>query len=282
MSITLAHDLYVTSTVMMSPSVGLTTHELKPALLMLASCHTDLGKSARASDGAETAESREHSLRAQERFRQVYGPYVPPHQVDDNDAAAKFSMDTLADASTRQRGYLQDASNLAMCHSADDITLYEGYSSTSSSQGQIGILEREICVLRDRQKHFTHQLNDLHVSKRELEDELRSERDTRRHLERQLDSASQELSDAAEREKHASERCVCMESRMEELKQEVARLKREAEAKVQERDKKVRECFGKLGNLFLRAAKGEVKDSTMTAAFAHCGSAIPDEGVAES
>ncbi|OBZ68108.1 hypothetical protein A0H81_11806 [Grifola frondosa] len=251
---------------MTSASVGMSAGELKPAFLMLSSCHSDLAKLSRTPDGSDTEESREHLGKAKAALQQVYGLHIPRAQTDAEYAASKASMDpsVLADPS-HNRECLTDKSNIRRSSSASQ----KEKEDESAPRTSVRMLEREIQSLRDRHVNHTQWLNQARVTKRKLEDDLSEERHVRRKLERQLDHATEDAVGARRGEKFALEQCRLevesrrrAEERAEQLRDDAMRMQRSLEEKLAEsgeRERKARECFAKLGMLFMKAAKGEME-----------------------
>ncbi|KAI0915742.1 hypothetical protein AcV5_003580 [Taiwanofungus camphoratus] len=271
--------------VMLSPSVGLALQDLKPAFLMLSSCYMDLVKQTRASDGTDTAESREHARKATECLQQVYGVNVPPVQATSEYAPSKSSMDVstlvVESEASRSRGYLANTSNLPAAERREPIDPEhhrENAALQPQSSSHIQMLEREIQALRDQQANNVAYVSRARSAKRKLEDDLDEERRTRRKLERQLDEAGKELAGARRGENFALEQCRAeVESRRRaelsagELRDEVASVRQEMKERLEEckqSERRARECFGKLGVLFLKAANGEVEGGVWKGAFA--------------
>ncbi|CAL1707897.1 unnamed protein product [Somion occarium] len=239
--------------VMTSPVVGIPERELKPAFLMLSSCHTDLAKRARIASGPEDDGRREHLRKAQECLQKVYGKNVP--SSDDKPLAAPQAS----------RGYLINAGNL---QSNDPFaTVQDDRTPTKSGGRTINDLERENQSLRDRHRNLGKSLSQANVAKRKAENDLDDERHLRRKAERDLAGVQQELSSARRSERFALEQCRRevenrrkAEERAAKLKDELVKVKHDLEISgegIAEKERRARECFGRLGMIFLKAAKGE-------------------------
>lgn len=224
-----------------SPAVGLSEAELKPAFLMLSSCHTDLSRTV-ASEMAG-----EHALKAQEYLRKVYGAHTPV-------VSPSGPQDTNSHG-----GHLANTSNTER-HSPS-------IKKRMEAEGHVRILERECQSLRDRYSQTQTQLAAARVARRNAQDALEGEQDARRKLEGELEDAVRELGAARRGEKAALEQCrreVDSRRRADEravgLREEAAGLKRQLEGcgrEAGEREGRAREAFGHLAQLFARAAQGE-------------------------
>ncbi|EKM54216.1 uncharacterized protein PHACADRAFT_257909 [Phanerochaete carnosa HHB-10118-sp] len=233
--------------VMMSPAIGLTNDDLRPAFIMLASCHTDLSRDSRRSgpEGAELA--REHMEKAKKFFQVVYGTHFPS---EESPRAASL-------ASSRRLSLLQRVDRRPQDPMSPDDAV------------RIRTMEREIQSLRDKQTSYPGQLADARAAKRKVEEELDAERALRRKTEQET---SAELLSARRSAKYALEQCKRevenrrrAEERTNELRDELATVQGELTGKLREareKDRRARECFARLGSLFTKAAQGEVDDPT--------------------
>lgn len=216
---------------------------------MMSSCHSDLSKSATA-DAA-----KEHVSKAQDYLRKVYGANLPvgPPTV-------------YTRGPNGHRGSLADATNTHGENSSrEDDPKQISSRRKVIDDGYLRILEREVQSLRDKQKNNIANLAEAREDKRRFEDELSTERDARRRVERELEDATHELSGARRSEKYALEQCkreVEIRRRIEERAgDDLAILRRDMEDKGAEwadRQKRLREAFGQLGALFESASKGEM------------------------
>ena len=228
---------------MTSPSVGLEDCDLKPVFLMLASCYNELSKCSRLNGGTE---SNTHQRMAAENLQRVYGKNVPSLEH-------RLSPDL-------RRGYLTDSSNLSLHYNS-------ARSSPTEDHAHLQKLQREVQSLRDRQTHSSACLSQLRSNKRKLEDDLDAERHCRRKVERELQHSSQELSSARRAERSAAEQYRRevetrrrAEERAVELRDEVIEANKKLDIlarETTEKEWKTKDCLGKLGVLFLKAAKGE-------------------------
>lgn len=252
--------------------VGIEECQLKPAMLMLSSCHLDVRKQLRALAGSETADSKYHFEKGCEGLRCVYGAFVPPSSTSLASSHTQPLCSATAEifASTKNDGH----------HSEQPIPLTEAPrcddpASTISARfspqyAKLKILEREVRSLRDRQVDQTETLDRTRAAKRKLEDDLQTERRVRAKLERELEQAEADAFGALQGERHALERCCTevdtrrrAEVRAEEMQQEAMEVRAALEPKVAEYTKRERtftDLFGRLGVAFLKAASGDLRE----------------------
>lgn len=237
---------------------------------MLAGCYSDLSKT------ASPDVAKKHMARAQECLYKVYGANAP-----------SIAMSSIPQIRGRdgQRGHAVSSGSgpaaRSVSHGKTDHPVNQPRAS-AADESRLRVLEREVQSLRDRHTNATANLATARAAKRQLEDDLTSERDTRRKVERELADALGELNGACRGEKYAIEQCRRevdsrrrTEERAAELRDELALLRRELDAKAREtaeREKKVRETFGHLGELFARASKGE---ADLTNVWARSASSMP-------
>lgn len=138
--------------------LGLKACELRPAFLMLSSCHTELWRRTRAQDGSETETSVAHLDMSRRWLQLVYG------------LGSEDSPDTLVAVDNTSRH-------------AHDVPPEHGDITLGNIQRAYSI--RDLRVLRDSPLD-AEDLANLRCAKRRLEDEIGSERATRRRLERTL------------------------------------------------------------------------------------------------
>jgi hypothetical protein len=140
---------------------------MKPAFLMLSSCHVELWKQSRSTDGSETEISAAHLDNSCRWLQLVYGQgnleVMPKNRFGVFDAL--FPVDT----SSNQAPSVPSAGDLI----------------TAEKQRRMK-LERDLRVLRDRQALHNEELAHTRDAKRRLEYEVADERATRRRLERTL------------------------------------------------------------------------------------------------
>ncbi|KAI0633328.1 hypothetical protein C8Q77DRAFT_1057513 [Trametes polyzona] len=247
---------------------GLDALQLKPAILMQSSCHMDIARQLRAQAGAETIESKFHLAAACEGFRKIYGaftlPHTPVHQ-EPTVSAPHVSQSHVIGHCEEEVAYGRLPSTPEASSSSSvpvqPPTLTPRYS-------QVKILEREVQSLRDRQADQAALLSRIQASKRRLEDDLEAERSVRRKLERQLERAESNAVDAQKCEKSALDQCReevktrrRAEERAEEMRLEAAGVRAELEPRIAEYgewERRFKEFFGRLGIVFLKAARGEL------------------------
>jgi hypothetical protein len=140
---------------------------MKPAFLMLSSCHVELWRQARSTDGSETEISAAHLDKSCRWLQLVYGQGNP--KVTSKNRFEVF--DTLSPVDTTSSQTPSDP------FAGDPITI--------DKLRRIN-LERDLQVLRDRQALHIEELAHTREAKRCLEDEVADERATRRRLERTL------------------------------------------------------------------------------------------------
>ncbi|RPD63843.1 hypothetical protein L227DRAFT_572279 [Lentinus tigrinus ALCF2SS1-6] len=280
-------------------AIGMSMPQLRPAVLMLSSCHLDLARQLRAQSGVETAASKSHLDKACEGFRKVYGAYEPPPpyaSVDSHSAASgpvpeQASMLSDASANTATKANVNSSTDsrpelsistkaisMPRPKPADPSTPKPALRSpistppiavpspTGPRHGQLKMLEREIQALRDKQQKQHDSLERARSAKRKLEDELDREQHRRRKLENQLDKTEKAAAGAQRGEEFALEQCRAevetrrrAEDRVEELKAQIVTIEPKV-TEYEERERKTREYFGKLGVTFLKAARGEMLD----------------------
>ncbi len=240
-------NLFVTmvTLVMTSSNIGLTEDDLKPAFLMLSSCYNELSKRSQ-KDGGTSSDT--YQKMAAESLQKVYGTNLP---------IPGGSIPTAP-----RHGCLADTGNLPKQPKFVQ-------STSSEDLSRLDKMQREVQSLRDRHTHHSACLSQLRSSKRNLEEDLSEERYCRRKVERELQHASQELTSARRVARSTAEQCRReaesrrrAEERAIELRDEVMVIKKELDIlgrDAGDKERKTKECFGKLGVLFLKAAKGEIR-----------------------
>ena len=138
--------------------LGLQACELRPAFLMLSSCHTEFWRCTRAQDGSETETSTTHLDMSRRWLQLVYG------------LGAEDSPDMLVAVHNSSRR-------------AHDVPPEHGDTTLGNPQRADNV--RDLRVLRDSRLD-AEDLANLRCAKRRLEEEVGSERATRRRLERTL------------------------------------------------------------------------------------------------
>lgn len=239
---------------MTSPSIGLPESELKPAFLMLSSCHTDLAKRARSSGlGGQIRE--EHHRKAQEYLQKVYGTNTP------GDAPPSLAAP--------QPSRVVNALSL---HPTPVASGSENAGSTSATAGTSSkgptAMERELQSLRDRYQNLNKQYTETKTAKRKAEDDLEKEYRIRRKADREVSALKQEIDSSQRSERFALEQTRRevelrrkAEQRAGELKDELAKMKERlgaAEKEANEKERRAKECFNRIGMMFLKASKGDM------------------------
>ncbi|KAI0305775.1 hypothetical protein B0F90DRAFT_1701065 [Multifurca ochricompacta] len=156
----------VTTMVKVLTDLGLKECDMRPAFLMLSSCHTELWKQARSPDGSETELSAAHLDKSRRWLQLVYGPLNP-------EPTSEGSSEGL------------DPADIALGQ-AYDVSISSVHERTASSKSQRTDIEREIQVLRHNQALHVKELANTQQAKRRLEHEATNERARRRRLERVL------------------------------------------------------------------------------------------------
>ncbi|KAI0769647.1 hypothetical protein BD413DRAFT_477109 [Trametes elegans] len=253
----------VTAMIEVMLDVGMETSRLKPSLLMLSSCHMDMARRLRAEAGIETADSKYHYDTACDHLRNVYGSFIPP-SVDAatySHAACALLPPACPDDTQPKRRQRTPAASPA-------TSALRGQSPDSTPRySHAKVLEREIRSLRDRQADQAEALSRTRELKRKVEDELETERQVRRRLERQLDRAEKDAIGAEKSERVALEQCRAeVETRRwaEERAEDMRRVAVDTRATLEPRlaeygdwEGKVKGFLGKMGIVFLKAARGE-------------------------
>lgn len=274
-------------------SVGMDISQLKPAVLMLSSCHLDVACQLRMLDGTDTPESKLHRDKACDGFRQIYGDYQPdssnmnaeddshpdPNHAGPVPARTPSNANLFATVSSsalmnvgrlgppgRHPVTPETAPRIAEVRGAPGSPTTPKASQPGPSHGQIRMLEREIDSLRDKQQKYQDSLHRARTSKRKLQEELDREQHRRRKLEEELEKAENTAAVAQRGEEYALERCRAeIEARrrseecVERLQERISAIEPKV-AESEERDRKTREYFGKLGVAFLKAARGDMGD----------------------
>ena len=258
-------------------SIGMDLSQLRPAVLMLSSCHLDLARQLRAPSGEETPESKSHLDKACEGFRKVYGAFEPPppyvpvdrHSVTSAPYSARAQASVLSNATTSaatmmaQVNLASDSHSEAAVSGRDTSTPKPKSAGPSTPQpasraaagtprtspvavpsptgprhGQLKMLEREIQELRDRQQKQHDSLERARAAKRKLEDDLDREQHRRRKLESQLDKAEKNVAGAQRGEEYALEQCRAEVETRRRAEDRVKKLKE----KIATIEPKVAEC----------------------------------------
>ena len=214
---------------------------MKPAFLMLSSCHVDLWRQTRSTDGSETEISAAHLDKSCRWLQLVYGQGNP--EVTPEGRLEVFDTLSSVDTSPSQASIP-----------------FAGEPITSDERRQID-LERDLQVLRDRQALQHQELAHTREAKRRLEDEATDERATRRRLERTQRDLENKLA-KARRRVNDLQALVRMEANARRRSEQVVteeRAKRKAlEDHLKRQAQSARPLLEELTGLFQRA--GPVPD----------------------
>jgi len=153
---------------------------MRPAFLMLSSCHVELWKQTRSPDGSETETSAAHLDKSCRWLQLVYGQNNPEPMSENSSEI----LDTLSPVGPTSR------------HARGVPFAQERFASDKWQRADI---ERDLRVLRDRQALHVEELAHTREAKRRLESEANNERVTRRRLERALRDLEAKLAKAQRR-----------------------------------------------------------------------------------
>ncbi|KAN0103581.1 hypothetical protein V8E52_011844, partial [Russula decolorans] len=159
---------------------GIRECDMKPAFLMLSSCHVELWRQTRSIDGSETEISAAHLDKSCRWLQLVYGQGNP--EVMSEKRLEVF--DTLSSVDTTS----SQASRIPF---AGEPITFDKRRRTD--------LEHDLQVMSDRQALQFQELVHTREAKRRLEDEATDERATRRRLERTLHDLQTKLAKAQRR-----------------------------------------------------------------------------------
>ncbi|KAL1942503.1 hypothetical protein VTO73DRAFT_6105 [Trametes versicolor] len=258
---TLAALAVVTSMIEVMLGVGMEVSQLKPAALMLSSCHLDIAKQLRAEAGRDTTESKYHFNKGCEGLRDIYGAFDQPPSTSSEPIPFCSSFSSVLrhgdnGRSSQQRSPQEATPDSHSC--SPEATL---------PCSQLKILEGEVQSLRNRQEDQGEALNRARTAKRKLEEDLEGERHVRRKLERRLDQAESEASGSQKGEKFALAQCRAevetrrrAEERADDMRQEAEEVRTSLEPRIAqygEWERNLKDFFGKLGIVCLKAARGE-------------------------
>lgn len=153
---------------------------MRPAFLMLSSCHVELWKQTRSPDGSETETSAAHLDKSCRWLQLVYGQNNP-EPMSENSSEIIDTLSPVGPTSRHSRGVPFPQERFA------------------SDKWQRTDIERDLQVLRDRQALHVEELAHTREAKRRLESEASNERVTRRRLERALRDLEAKLAKAQRR-----------------------------------------------------------------------------------
>jgi hypothetical protein len=156
---------------------GLRTCDMRPAFLMLSSCHVELWRQTRSADGSETETSAAHLDKSCRWLQLVYGQNNP-EPMSENSSDIFDTLSPVGPAS-RRAPFVQDR--------------------IASDRWRRTGVERDLQALRDKQTHHVRELAHTREAKRRLENEAANERVTRRRLERALRDLETKLAKAQRR-----------------------------------------------------------------------------------
>lgn len=208
--------------------LGLKACELRPAFLMLSSCHTELWRRICARDGSETEASAAHLDKSRRWLQLVYDRLTP-----------EDSPDTLVTVNNTSR----HIHNIPP--QRENITLENTQRADSI---------RDLRVLRDS-RLYTEDLANKRCAKRRLEDEASFERAKRRRLERTLHDLEAKVVEAQKRVDDAHALVHAEEStrrRCERAVTEERAKRRTMEACLERRAQRARPLLDEPAALFFR------------------------------
>lgn len=248
-----------------SPASKLSKDHIKPAFLMLASCHTDLSQQIRELEGLHSEASALHLSKAQEYLQTVYGTNVPRDSLPDIRGRALPASFGPNASSANKPARPQPAPNRERggprVMTADELDT-------------LATLKRDVQSLRDRQKNVTQQLATATEKYSRLESELGIEKAQRQKAENALAESTHELAhelDGARRSaKFAVDQCKREVENRRRLEGQVAELREELDAvkhdtglrvrEAQEKERAAREYLARMGNVLGRAAQGDFEE----------------------
>lgn len=209
---------------------------MKPAFLMLSSCHIELWRRARSTNGSETETSAAHLDKSCRWLQLIYGQ---DSEVTSENSFEIFDTLSLLDTTSSQASSVPFTGELITCDKRRRTNL-----------------ERDLQVLRDRQALHIEELAHTREVKRRLEYEAADERATRRRLERTLRVLETKLAKAQRRADDAHA-LVCMEAnarrKCEQMITEERTKRRELEEHIQRQAQSARPLLEGLAGLFQRA-----------------------------
>jgi hypothetical protein len=155
---------------------------MRPAFLMLSSCHTELWRQSRAPDGSETETSAAHLDKSRRWLQLVYGSMNP--ETTSGDGSDVPGALAPVGPARRQTHDVPSVHASASC----DMTRRSGTNTECGLE-----------VLRDRQALYIDELASTREAKRRFENEAANERVIRRRLERTLRDLQTKLTKAQRR-----------------------------------------------------------------------------------
>lgn len=266
---------------MSAPSVGASDADLRPAFLMLSSCHTQLGMRSRIMHGENAEKTRHHFHMAQVYVQRIYGAACVPDNGSLTQGQGIGIIPGCAGDLAGSSGLHETASSghPAPCTSADPA-LQDKYEKqvklNEELKTRLGKLQKEIEALRESDKQRAVRVSAAEASNRRLEDSLQAEQKTRAQMDSEIAKLTLELASVRSKELSAQEQfkkeavlrrreeqtSEFLRTRLGDASKQMAQVVKVAHG----REKNARECFGRLGVLFLKAAKGEGIDPASAAA----------------
>jgi len=238
----------VTTMVKVLNDQGIRECDMKPAFLMLSSCHVELWRQSRSTDGSETEISAAHLDKSCRWLQLVYGPGNP--EVIAEERLEVFDTHSSIDTTPSQAPSIPFA--------GEPIT-FEKRQRTD--------LERDLQILRDRQAIQLQELAHTREAKRRLEDEATDERATRRRLERTLHDLKTKLA-KAQRRVDDVQALVRIEAnarrRSEQMVSEERAKRRALEEHLKRQTQSARPLLEELAGLFQRAGPQVKFDAVMS------------------
>lgn len=233
----------------MLKDLGLRECDMKPAFLMLSSCHVELWRQTRAVDGSETETSAAHLDKSCRWLQLVYGQ----GNSEPMSESSSEVLETLPLVDTT--GHVHSVSS-----TQELITL---------DRRQRTDIERDLQVLRDRQALHAEELAHTRESKRRLEDQAANERVIRRRLEWTLRDLETQLAKARRRadDAHALVRMEAITRRRCEQTIAEERAKRKSlEEHFKKQAQSARPLLEGLAALFERAGMQVKNDAFVSSA----------------
>ncbi|KAK0212787.1 hypothetical protein DFS33DRAFT_65826 [Desarmillaria ectypa] len=208
--------------------------DLKPAFLFLASCETELGKRMKQQEDAVSA--AQHFQNAQKWLQKVYGTFsdTSNETIESSKPPVHVACQSVSQCQSKPHSPPKNTKNKPHNHFLSDPRQHAKLPSRPPGPHQ-KILEREIDSLRDRQAVQASILSEVRSCKRQLEDDIIYERDTRRRMERELDAVRRERDSARRSEAYAVEQMMKeteTRRRMEEIVDREKQLRRETEGRL--------------------------------------------------
>ncbi|KAK0461209.1 uncharacterized protein EV420DRAFT_1530897 [Desarmillaria tabescens] len=199
--------------------------DLKPAFLFLASCELELRKRIKQEDAVSAAQ---HSQNAQKWLQKVYGTSsdTSDEMVESGKPPVPVARQAVSQSQSKPLSLPKNMKNKSYNNSLSDPRQHAKLPPRPPGPHQ-KILEREIDSLRDRQAMQASILSEVRSCKRQLEDDIIYERDTRRRMERELDALRRER-DSARRIRSETD----ARRRMEEIVDRERQLRRETEGRL--------------------------------------------------